>query len=108
MTGMMGLYIVVVLVLFIALLAVRDLSTTKLRKVRSELLALRSQEQQLATRKAEVQQLIGWINESLRRASDRQRAAQNTWEELHGMLADAGIPAGPLRQELGREAAAGS
>ena len=108
MTGMMGLYIVVVLVLFIALLAVRDLSTTKLRKVRSELLALRSQEQQLATRKAEVQQLIGWINESLRRASDRQRAGQNTWEELHGMLADAGIPVGPLRQELGREAAAGS
>ena len=90
-----GIYIVIVLLLAFALLAVRDLSETKLRKLRSELLALRTHEQQLAARKAEVQQLIGWVNESLRRARDRQVAAQKTWGELHDLLTEAGIPVGP-------------
>ena len=104
-----GLYIVIVLLLAFALLAVRDLSEPKLRKLRSELLALRTHEQQLAARKAEVQQLIGWVNESLRRARDRQGAAQNTWGggKLHDLLTEAGIHVGQVLQELTQDVAAG-
>ena len=47
-TAMTGLYLVIVVLLVVALLAVRDLSETKLRKLRSGLLALRTHEQQLA------------------------------------------------------------
>ncbi|MDP6698039.1 MAG: hypothetical protein QGH25_00185 [Candidatus Latescibacteria bacterium] len=107
-TAMTGLYIVIVLLLAFGLLAVRDLSETKLRKLRSELLALRNHEQQLAARKAEVQQLIGWVNESLRRARDRQGAAEKTWGELHGLLTEADIHVGPVPQELTQDVAAGS
>ena len=103
-----GLYFVIVVLLVFALLAGRDLSETKLRKLRSELLALRTHEQQLAARKAEVQQLIGWVNESLRRARDRQGAAQNTWGELNDLLTEAGIHVGPVQQELNEDVAAGS
>ena len=101
-----GVYIVIVLLLAFALLAVRDLSETKLRKLRSELLALRTHEQQLAARKAEVQQLIGRVNESLRRARDRQGAAQKTWGELNDLLTEAGIHVGPVQQELTQDVAA--
>ena len=107
-TAMTGLYLVIVVVLVFALLAVRDLSETKLRKLRSELLAVRTHEQQLAARKAEVQQLIGWVNESLRRARDRQGAAQNTKGELHDLLTEAGIHVGPVHQELSQDVEAGS
>ena len=107
LTAMTGFYIVIVLLLAFALLAVRDLSETKLRKLRSELLALRTHEQQLAARKAEVQQLIGWVNESLRRARDRQVAAQKAWGELHDLLTEAGIHVGPVQQELTQDVAAG-
>jgi hypothetical protein len=106
-TAMTGIYIVIVLLLAFALLAVRDLSETKLRKLRSELLALRTHEQQLAARKAEVQQLIGWVNESLRRARDRQVAAQKAWWELHDLLTEAGNHVGPVQQELTQDVAAG-
>ena len=107
-TAMTGLYLVIVVLLVFALLAVRDLSETKLRRMRSELLALRTQEQQLAARKAEVQQLIGGVNESLRRARDRQGAAQNTKGELHDLLTEAGIHVGPVHQELSQDLEAGS
>ena len=107
-TAMTGLYLVIVVLLVCALLAVRDLSETKLRKLRSGLLALRTHEQQLAARKAEVQQLIGWVNESLRRARDRQGAAQNTNGELHDLLTEAGIHVGPVHQELSQDVEAGS
>ena len=99
----MGIYIAIVVALIIVVLVVRDQSEVRLRKMRSELMAMRSHEQHLHTEKAEVQQLISWVTESLKRATDRQETAQNACRDLHDLLTDTGIHVEPITLEVPEE-----
>ena len=99
----MGIYIAFIVVLIIALLVVRDQSEVKVRKMRAELMAMRSHEQHLQIEKAEVQQLISWVSESLKRAADRQETAQKGCRTLRDLLTDAGIDVEPIKLEMPQE-----
>ena len=58
----MGIFILAVLAQIIAILVVRDRSEIRLKKMRAELMAMRSHAHHLESEKEEVRKLISWVS----------------------------------------------
>ncbi|HIG52524.1 MAG TPA: hypothetical protein EYG11_12025 [Candidatus Latescibacteria bacterium] len=99
----MGISIAIVVVLVVVLLLVRGQSDVRLRKMRAELMAMRSYEQHLQIEKAEVQQLIDQVTESLKHATGRQETAQNACRDLRKLLEESGVFVAPVKLEMPEE-----
>tara|TARA_B100000530_G_C15500065_1_gene306152 strand:+ start:162 stop:473 length:312 start_codon:yes stop_codon:yes gene_type:complete len=95
----MSIFILIVLAQVIAILAVRDRSEIRLKKMRAELMAMRSDAQHLQSEKEEVRKLISWVSESLKRCAKRQETAQSACLELRDILTAAGIDVKPIEIE---------
>ena len=99
----MGIFILAVLAQMIAILVVRDRSEIRLKKMRAELMAMRSHAHHLQSEKEEVQKLISWVSESLKRCAKRQETAQSACRELRDILTAAGIYVEPIEIETPEE-----
>ena len=99
---MTGVCVGIGLALVLAVLVVRDQTAFKLTRLRSELLALRSEERRIGEQRAELERMVAQAGEALVRADDRQRSANALREEVVQMLQRLGVAAnltGPARPE---------
>ena len=100
---MTGVYIAILVVLVIAALAIRDQTAVNLGRMRSELMSKRTQEQHMGNEKVEVQQLVDWVAEGVKRAQDRQESAQKACQELRDFLEKASIHVEPVKIDIPEE-----
>ena len=95
---MIGLLLAVDIVLTIAALVVRDQTRFKLSRLRTELLALRSEEQRLGEEGEELQQMIAQVGEAVLRADHRRKEMKAVCQELISLLESLGVDSERVRR----------
>ncbi|MEW6750055.1 MAG: hypothetical protein AB1505_03650 [Candidatus Latescibacterota bacterium] len=89
-------YLAAAIALVILTLVVRDQTEFRLSRLRSELVALRSEEKRLSEEREDLERTIVQIGDALLRADSRQTAAGQVCRQVGEALAAMGVEVGAL------------